>query len=282
MRALPAFVMLALAGCGGSVRSVAQTQQQRAAEQALKLWSGFPSARDPRPVVLGGQGSVLEPETGFPTGDAKLADLQGHFALRVALPQTPSQFHARPVISARRALELLRSNGGAGPPTSPLEITHIKLGWASFVTERGPRTLPAWAFSLAGVKDPIYVLVLTGPGVFTPPATKQLMRFEVGGAYEEDHATLSGHGRVIRLTFVGGPAGHRRCDISYTAGSLANSHAVAFWITAHPVKPYQKAPLVCDALGYNRTVAIHLDTPLGARVLVDAASAGPVPVAAAR
>jgi len=286
LRALSAVViLLALAGCGGSVGSLGQTQEQRAAEQehraaeqALKLWSGFPAARDPRPVVLIGEGSVLAPKTGFSTSDAKLAYLQGHFALRVPLPKTPSQFHGRPVISARRALELLSSNGGPGPPTSPIEITHVKLGWASFSTEREPRTLPAWAFSLAGVKDPMYVLALTGSGVFTPPATKQLMASEVGGAYEEDHASVSGNGRVIRLTFVGGPAGHRPCDISYTAGSLADSHAVAFWLTEHPVR----AHVACIALGYNRTVAIHLDQPLGARVLVDAASAGPVPVTGAR
>jgi hypothetical protein len=271
-------ILLALAGCGGSVGSVGQTQEQRAAEQALKLWSGFPAARDPRPVVLISQGSVLDPKTGFPTGDAKLAYLQGHFVLRVTLPKTPSQFHGRPVISARRALKLLSSNSGPGPPTSPLEITHVKLGWASFSTERGLRTLPAWAFSLVGVKDPTYVLALTGSGVFTPPATKQLMASEVGGGYEEDHAAVSRNGRVIRLTFVGGPAGHRPCDISYAAGSLADSHAVAFWLTEHPVRTH----VACIALGYNRTVTIHLDKPLGARVLIDAASAGVVPVAGAQ
>lgn len=279
LRALPAFgILLALAGCGGSA---GQTPQHRAAEQALKLWSGFPAARDPRPVVLIGEGASVGPKTGFPTVDAKVAFLQGHFVLRAALPKTPSRFHGRPVISARRALELLRSTGGGGPSQSPLKITHVELGWASFSTDRGPRRLPAWAFSLAGVTDPAYVLALTGSGIFTAPATKQLMRSEVGD-YEEDDASVSKSGRVVRLTFVGGPAGDRPCDISYTAGSLADSRAVAFWIIAHPVKTHQKADMLCDALGYERTVVIRLHTPLGARVLVDAGSAGPVPVTRAR
>jgi hypothetical protein len=267
-------VVLLLAGCGGSVD---QTKEQRAAEQALKLWGRFSAGRVPRPVVLIGDSSVLAPGTGFGTGDAKLADLEGRFVLRARLPEGPGELHGRPVISARKAIGWLSSDSGKGPPVAPLAITGVKLGWASFSTDRGPRTLPAWAFSLAGVLDPTYVLALTGPDVFASPATKQLLASEVGG-YEEDHATVSGNGRLIRLSFIGGPAGRRPCDISYTVEALADSHAVAFWITAHPVKTHGNAPVFCATVGYNRTVALHLNKPIGGRVLIDAASAGPVPV----
>lgn len=274
-----ALLLLVLAGCGGS--GVGLTREQRAAEEALKLWSGFPATATPRPVVPVGDGVVVGPDGGFGTGAAKLAFLEGHLALRTSLPKTPALVHGSRVISAKQALKLMKSN--AGPDLSPklsLAITAVQLSSASFATDRGLRRLPAWAFSLNGVANPVYVLALTRATSFTPPATRQLLP-SVVGAYEEDHAAILGNGRVIRLTFVGGPAGHHPCDISYTTGSLADNHAVAFWITPHPVKTHG-AGVICDAVGYSRTVVLRLAKPLGGRALVDAASGGQVPVSGAR
>lgn len=281
LRTLPAVALslLVLAGCGGS--GVRLTKEQRAAEEALKLWGGFPAAATPRPVVPVGEGAVVGPDGGFGTVAAKLAFLEGHLALHTSLPKTAPLVRGSRVISAEQALKLMKSNAGRDlSPKLSLAITSVRLSSAYFATDRGLRHLPAWAFSLKGVAKPVYVLALTRATSFSPPATRQLLRSEVG-AYEEDHAVVFGTGRVIRLTFVGGPAGHQPCDISYTAGSLADKHAVAFWITAHPVKTHGIG-VACDAIGYNRTVLIHLAKPLGGRALVDAASAGQVPVSGAR
>ena len=260
-------VLLALTGCGASAadQKPARPDTRQAAEHALKPWSRFPVATSSRPIVAI-EGSVLAPADGFRTGAAKLAFLQGRFRLGVPLPQAPTRFRGWRVISARQALDLWHSQSSKGPapPTPRLVITRIRVASASFTTERGARILPAWAFSVRGLHNPIDVLALPDSRVFVPPAY-----------WDGDNATISGNGRMIRVGFIGGHAGDKPCDDSYTAGSIADRHAVAFWIIDHPVKT--TGNVACVAVGYPRVVDFHLAKPLGARALVDSSGA-PVPV----
>jgi hypothetical protein len=265
-----------VAGCGSSTHdhsAVVGSQGLRAAEQALKLWNGFPATVSPRPVLTVGDGSVLPPSGGFITGNAKVAFLEGRFALKAALPKAPSKINGREIMSAKQALRLLSVQGAKGPPnTARLMVGSVRLTSAVFETDRGPQKLPAWSFLLLGLERPVYVLALTGASAFTAPATRHLASSV--SPYEDDRATISADGRVVRLSFTGAHAGHQPCDASYSAKTASDTHAIAFWLVAHPVR--SKAPTACTAVGYTRTVAIHLVHPLGARVLVDAASAGPV------
>jgi hypothetical protein len=272
----------AVAGCGSSTLFQSAHPRNRdlsAAEQALKLWDGFPATASPRPVLVLGQGAVLAPITGFDSADAKLAFLEGRFTLRVALPKTSATVGGRAVMSAGQTLRMLRDQGGPGPTTtSRLAITGVRLTSAVFTTNRGSQTLPAWAFSLRGQTGPADVLALTGSGVFVAPRARELL--PVVSSFEMDRATTSAAGRTVRLRFAGGPPGDKPGDVSYTVGSASDAHAVAFWLTAHSPRTNQSA--LCSAVGYFRTAAIHLTRPLGGRVLVDAASAGAVPVTDAR
>lgn len=288
-RDLSAFVVvLALAGCGSSAANhtaagpdhkAAGPITRAKAKQALKLWRRFAATTSPRPVVLI-DGPVLDPNIGSLSRydphlrrilhpEAVLAFNASRFALRAKLPHTPSRFRGSRVISARQAFTLLLHSPAAKtkdqpPPRMRLAITGARLASGAFSTDRGQRTLPVWAFTVHGLKRPVRVLALPGSRVFLPPIPA-----------EGENATASDNGRAIRLSFIGGLAGDKPCDHSYTAGSVADRHAVAFWITDHPVKT--RGNVMCIAIGKTRTVVIHLDKPLGARALVDSFGA-PVPV----
>jgi hypothetical protein len=126
--------------------------------QVLRTWSAFPASGTPRPLVMTGP-PVADPASGFPSGDAKLAYLEGAFNLPATLPSGPAVAAGFPLITARQATQVLRSVAAKGPPvTSRLTVTGVRLGTALFDTDRGPRQLPAWLFGLAGVRDPAGVL----------------------------------------------------------------------------------------------------------------------------
>jgi hypothetical protein len=256
--------VLALAGCGSAVdRKPPRPNSRQAAEHALRLWSRYPVGSS-RPVLLI-EGSVLAPNGGFGTIGAKLAFLQGRFMLRTALPPTPLRFRGWQVSSARQALDVWRSQSSRGRTSAKerLVIIGVRLASASFSTETGSRTLPAWVFAVRGLDMPVQVLALPASRVFNPPTS-----------WDDENATVSDDGRVVHVAFVGGHAGDKPCDDSYTAGSVENTHAVAFWIVDHAVGGGSQ---ICDAVGYPRIVSLQLDKPLGTRALVNSYGA-PVPV----
>jgi hypothetical protein len=284
----------AIGGCGVAVASpdgsasfspAASNRSQslptagpRSARRAFALWSGFRSAATPRPIVPIGTGPVIGPRDGFRTDAAKIAFIEGRYVLRATVPVAPPSRAGYAIKSARQALRLLRSDPGkVGSSTvGPLAVTRIRLAAASFLTDRGNKLLPAWAFSLRGVAHPVFVLAIARSSVFTPPNPRQFARGV--GPFEDDTATVSADGMSLRVSFTGGPAGHKPCDIAYSPGATANVRAVAFWVTPHPV-PTTGA---CSLVGYTRIVTIHLKRRLGARVLIDAADGGPIAVRRAR
>jgi hypothetical protein len=96
------------------------------------------------------------------------------------------------------------------------------------------------------VTDPASVLALIPPQVFVPRSLHGFGQPGPGNSIE-DSATTSASGKTITLSFSGGHA--------------------------------RNAP---SAVGYFRKAVLHLDRPLGARVLVSATDSGAVPVAPAR
>jgi hypothetical protein len=153
---------------------------------------------------------------------------------------------------------------GQPSPGMRLAITGARITVGSFSTDRGPRALPVWAFTVHGLKQPVRVLAVPRSRVFMPPVN-----------WAGENATVSDNGRVIRLAFGGGLAGDKPCDHSYTAGTVADNRAVAVWLIDHPVKTRRN--VLCIAIGKLRTVLVHIDKPLGSRALIEAFGA-PVPV----
>lgn len=256
--------VLALAAASAAI-VVANAAGQSPAERSLALWTQFPATALPRPVVPL-FGPVLAPSDGFPTDAAKLAFNEGRFILDAKLPATPTVLDGYRLRSAASAFGLLKADPGKGPTAPPLEVRGVDLRTATFDTDRGAATLPAWIFLFRGVDHPAAVLALTQSEVFEPPRPVDF----------HDTATMSSGGRDLTVTFVGAPAGTQPCDASYTATATADAHAVAFTILtrAVPVPPNE----ACSLVGYSRTATIHLAAPLAGRVLIDARDGEPVAV----
>lgn len=253
--------------CGGSRRV------NSAIEVALDLWHGFPVQATPRTVVPLGEGVVLDPRTGFPDDSTKIAFGEGRFALVTALPKGPGTVGR---LSAAGAYNLLRSSGRpSGIKVAPLRVRAVRLGTATFVTDRGRRRLPAWQFWFKRVARPASVLALAPPDLFTPPGLQELGPPGTGNSIE-DSARVDRSGKVITISFIGAHAGNRPCDASYSARAVAGRRAVAF--TIRTIQAPAPPNTICAAVGYTRTAVVHLDKPLGARVLISGTDGGAIPV----
>lgn len=256
--------------CGGSTRILS------AVAVALELWSGFPVQAKPRPIVPLGEGVVLDPRTGFPDDSSKIAFQEGRFALGTALPKSPGAAGHDRILSAAAAYRVLRSSGRpSGINVAPLIIRAVRLGSATFLTDRGRRRLTAWQFSFMRVAKPAIVLALAPPDLFAPPALLQLGPTGTGNSIE-DSARSNRSGTAITISFIGAHPGTGPCDARYSASAVSDRQAVAYTIRTitTPLRPRT----VCAAIGYARTTVLHLAQPLGARVLISSTDGGAIPV----
>jgi hypothetical protein len=258
--------------CGGS------TMLRSAVRVALDLWSGFPVQARPRPTIPLGEGVVLDPSSGFPDEDAKQAYEEHRFVLRAALPNGPAEAGPFRVISATEAYHRLRITGRSrGGTVPPLVVRAVDLETAMFATDRGRKRLPAWQFSFKRVAKPASVLALAPAELFTPPRLEQLGPTGTGTSIE-DAATADRTGTAITVSFNGASSGNKPCDARYTASAVANRRAVAF--TINTITTPSPPNTFCSAVGYTRSVVLHLAKPLGARVLISSSDGGAIPVRA--
>jgi hypothetical protein len=254
----------------------AGSRMVRSSRVALDIWSGFPVRAKPRPIIPLGEGEVLDPSLGFPDNSTKLAYEEDRFMLRATLPRSPAKLAGFRVISAADAYHRLRTMGRSrGRPVPPLVVRAVRLGTATFLTDRGKRRLPAWQFSFNRVSTPASVLALASPPLFVPPPLQQLGRTGTGNSIE-DLARVDRSGKAITISFIGAPAGNRPCDARYTASAVENRRAVAF--TMHTITQPSSPSTICTLVGYTRKAVLHLATPLGARALISSSDGGAVPV----
>ncbi|HSC04010.1 MAG TPA: hypothetical protein VLC49_11845 [Solirubrobacteraceae bacterium] len=251
-----------------------------APHSALDLWRAFPVGANPRPIVPLGEGMVLDPRTGFPSGAAKTPYEERRFVLRTLLPGsvgTFGRFTEIPATVAYRRLRAMRVDEHDNVP--PLIVTAVRIATATFVTDRGRVRLPAWQFSLNGLAHPASVLALAPPDLFIPPALRRFGEPGPGNSVE-DSATILASDKTVTLRFVGEPAGNAPCDDSYRASAVADRRVVAFTIATIPVPV--PAGEACSLVGYARTAVLHLARPPGARVVISATDGGAVPVTPTR
>jgi len=81
---------------------------------------------------------------------------------------------------------------------------------------------------------------------------------------------------VITIYFIGAHAGNRPRDAHYSASAVADRRAVA--VTIRTVAAPAPPNTICTTIGYTRTAVLHLNKPLGARVLISATDGGALPV----
>jgi hypothetical protein len=259
-----------LAGCGSTGVTGSRPARQELS-RALRPWSGFPVSASPRPLVLVGP-DIADPPAGFPDGAAKLAYLERAVRFPARLPPGPAVADGFEVIGARQAVVAFRSGAATGPPTgSRLRVTTVRPGTGVFLTDRGPRRLPAWLFSFAGVRGPAAVLAVAPAQIFAPP-------IPAGGQPSfVDWALLGPRGRFLTVRFTGAPPGHGPCTADYSVQVASSVTAVAIAVAEHP---HGSGNVACPAVGYRRQVTTVLPAPLGARVVVDALSRAAVAVTA--
>jgi hypothetical protein len=239
---------------------------------ALIQWQGFPADQHPRPIVWIGNSSP----NGFSTDGGKIAAMCSKFALASALPKRlPSQATATWAdgtkvtylgISAAKALAAMsRPVPGMAPSdcgsVNPLVINSARLGTFDFDTDRGKSTMTAWLFSAMGAD-----------GEFAYPALAPAA-FWNGGLVASSSGTgasLGADGRSLTYRFWGVPESAGPCGAAYRGVLAESTTAVAIAIQMIP-NAKADSPVACDAMAQERSINVPLASPLGGRVVVDAA-----------
>jgi hypothetical protein len=277
-----AAALLVVGGCtegsqpvagSGPVSSRVVTTATSPTSRALRMWAGFPVKASPRPLVLAGP-AILDPSSGFRSGEDKIAYGSGNFEVAAPLPTDTATASGQHVIAADAALNLLRTPGANNTSgTTRLKITRADLGSGVFSTDRGPRSLPAWMFTFAGVAQPARVLAIR--------ATDRWPRPNMPSGVSVDGVSISSDGRQVTLQFVGGPPGSGPCGAQYAADIAQTATAVQLSVRGLPAtaaqlsarslpNPNSSATAACTAVGYARTVTVNLEPALGNRVLIAA------------
>ncbi|HEX4213594.1 MAG TPA: hypothetical protein VIA06_09765 [Candidatus Dormibacteraeota bacterium] len=158
--------------------------------------------------------------------------------------------------------------GGKGPPISgPLQVTLVQLATADFLTDRGPRPLPAWLFSFEGARGAAPVLAIAAPAIFSVRRSSPLPSFVL--------ARLSSDERTLTVDLFGAKAGTGPGTAGYSMRVAASSTAIAVAIDVQtrgePALSWREAEI-----HHERHVTTVLPTPIGHRVVVDAVSWAPV------
>ena len=221
------------------------------ASWALEQWSDFPVERVPRPIILVGPSVYVQ--GGFRTGEAKLAFTLGNIEAKTRLPA--DVLHMLTRNRPRRSSTLLHP--------SPLRVTHSTRGEAEFLTDKGPRMLPAWRLDSREAIGSIWIL---DPQIdeycWRRPEFPTRERPLPGAPRRSLRSWIEPDDRTMHYCFVGSPDLPR---VSKHAETLETKCAIA-------VIPKEAVYLPAGprtAAGIPREVIVTLKQPLEARVLVD-------------
>lgn len=287
----------AIAGAGGSAPAVASQNSQASsqassqagppatfetrARQVTAQWDRSPAAPAWRTGLILLAPSELVPiprNEGFASQEQKDAFGAGHFTLAGTLPTGPLPGLVRwadgstvklPLLTARAAFAQLAAQRPCGGPDScgQLTVTRVQPATVTVATSRGPASVPAWSFTVAGLSwpasevavAPASLVVLPGYGP-VPPAGRN-----TPGVTEL--AAVSADGRTLTVQLLGGA-----CDAAWGAYRYESTRTVVVgsWVT----EKGGNAP--CAAVGIPRTARVTLECPLGTRVVLDVATGLPL------
>jgi hypothetical protein len=177
-----------------------------------------------------------------------------------------------PVLSEAQAFRAMKNNTGGKCPscaTTPLAVTAAAPTTMPVATSRGSATVPAWAFTLQGVSAPVLQAALP-PGSYVTQYSFRQPAEQLGplgkGFVGAVAATPAADGRTLTLMLAGSP-----CDTTW-GGLVAEAGDVIVaggWMH----DPHPDAP--CAASLVLRTVTVRLATPIGHRLILDAATGWP-------
>jgi hypothetical protein len=251
------------------------------ARQVTAQWERSAAVRGWRTGLVLLDASDLTPiprDQGFSSQREKDAFGSGHFRLAVTLPAQPLAGMVRwadgttlrlPLLTARAAFAELAAQRPCGGPYAcgQLTVTGAQPGVVAVDTSRGLARVPAWHFTVAGLGWQVSevavarsaFVVLPGYGPI-PPAGRATPG--VSGL-----TAVSADGRTLTLSFTGSA-----CDAAWGAYRYESSGTVVAGSWERP----SAGNTPCPAVGMFHTARVTLACPLGARVVLDAASGLPL------
>jgi hypothetical protein len=231
-------------------------RQRTMAMWAVERWAGFPVDQDPRPLVF--TGSIIGPEKGFRTGEAKLAFLRGAVEVQSLVPEDVLAWlrHAQlPERHPGRSVKPLVLTGGTKRPCSPpTEVNAFFRHCASRTcSERSRSLIPKSRSGVGGL-------------------------LSHDGAHDRVADVSIGHcGRGSRSTTTPCIFRFRGGDprwVDYPGGEVIETDQT---IAVIPIKIDHGPQGPRHLIGYRREVVIQLRRQFGNRVLVNL-DASPVEV----
>ena len=180
LRALvPVVLTLALAACTSS-QTVASTtttgtgtvagnhllssRERQELAAANKAWAGVGGSSPPSLVSP----TVQFSGAGFVSGDAKLAFALGRVTPPSRFPTSPVRDGRWVIISAEQAFRLLAPPVQGTYAAPPDKVLSVHLGTDVWETADGTMRLPAWLFTVSGLKGTASVLALSPSDLFQP------------------------------------------------------------------------------------------------------------------
>lgn len=227
------------------------------------MWAAFPVNASPRPLVVVG-GTTGGPRGVYGNGETKLAVVCGDFARPTQLsdgPGTAGGFHLISASTAFATLQPKQRTGSCATLRSPLTLTDARLGEATYYTDRGPRSLPAWLFAFTGVEGQISVLAIAAQEYWSPAG----LAAGPGPSGDWAGAVVGPDDRTLTVSFIGAQSENGPCGVRYGLKLTESPTAVMVTRIDHP----NDSTAICTLVGYLRSASAVLKAPLGARVLVD-------------
>ncbi|HLX77782.1 MAG TPA: hypothetical protein VKR27_02770 [Acidimicrobiales bacterium] len=201
-------------------------------------------------------GSETQMDEGFRSGAAKLAFLAGAVDGDASVPLG--------------VLALLRTRDVKGATDlakgARLMVGDAHLSETDFLTDRGPRKLPAWQLESDDTIGSIWVLEPDlAQSQWMPPNPPGRPAPFHGQPHRARTASIASDDRTLHFRFVGAPEG--RSDYP-SAEVIESETALVILPTIEYREPFGPHAVV-TAVGQMRSVTVQLEQPLGARVLID-------------
>lgn len=270
----------------GAPASVAADFQQRA-RQAVAQWERYGLDQRWRDghVLLDNELTIVPSTARFTSKAASESIRSGWFQLATHLPHTgPSTGAIRwadgrtqnigvPDAATAYAQMSRRQPCGAPDDTCPVyTVTAATPGVpATIATSRGPATMPTWDFTLA--QAPFHVReVAVDMTAFSrlPDTLSAQTPFGPPWPFGSSGVRASDHGRVLTLQFAGDPCATAWGAQVYQTPSVV---VVTGWNTgrrqAHDLSYCDPRHNTLELRIAQRTLTVHLHTPLGDRVVLD-------------
>jgi hypothetical protein len=249
------------------------------ARQVTAQWDRSRAARAWRAglVLMDASDLTPVPSKGFSTGPEKLAFMSGHFRLAGVLPAGPLPGMVRwangttlrlPLLSARAAFAELAAERPCAVPNAcgQLTVTGAEPGVVTVRTSRGPASVPAWRFTVAGLGWKVSEVAVARSAFVVLPGYGPIPSAGRNTQGVSELTAVSGNGRALRLIFFGGACDAAWGAYTYESGSTV---VVGSWGRSSANGP-------CPAVGIGRTARVTLARPLGTRVVLDVASGLPL------